>query len=761
MSRPAWIALGSGRVAAAHVGPKAALLDRARAFGLSVPDGVVVPEETLALLGSSGVLSDDGGTVRVIDERGSFERLRLPDLGPRVAVRSAFGEEDREHHSLAGVFESVLRVDAQDPIALARALETVWNSAARIAHGVRRRDVLVMRMVEARQAGVAFTEPEFEDDLVNATDGTAEHLVAGQVAGRRLELPKLRRFERSPPVSDELPAWALRLQDTLRDVRRCFGAARGWDVEWADDGERCHVVQVRAITRRTVRDELFTLANHREILPDLPSHFMSSLIASCAGDLFEYYRRFDRRLPATRPFIEVIAGRPVINLSLLLDMIRSWGLPTRLVTDSIGGEAGPRAPLRLGRVVRAWRPLLGLALSQVGSTRSARRLAARIRRRTSLRAASFGGAIEELRFIYTALVQEMFALTAAMSPPLAILRRLGVVEEHASRAGTITHALHDELGALRAHAAELSPSAREALSRGEVPDDDGFRRRWAAFIAAYGHRGVYESDIARPRHADDPSALLRSLARPAPPRRPLPKRTALGILTWPLWFAARRAMRAREALRHEAMAGFARMRGELLRLARAARAADQLPEVSALWLLDIDEARTLDAGWSIDESAIARRRRERERLARMHLPNVLRRGDEVLAKSVARPEADEIALRGLPLSSGRANGVAWVLSEPALAPPPGFSPERTILVASAIDAGWIATFAHVAAIVVEIGGDLSHGSIVVREAGIPAVTNVQGALGLIRTGDAIDVDARAGVVVVRPASAREAEAGSR
>jgi hypothetical protein len=48
-------------------------------------------------------------------------------------------------------------------------------------------------MVNAQYAGVAFTEREFEDDLVNVTNGTAEQLVAGRITGESLELPKLRR----------------------------------------------------------------------------------------------------------------------------------------------------------------------------------------------------------------------------------------------------------------------------------------------------------------------------------------------------------------------------------------------------------------------------------------------------------------------------------------------------------------------------------------------------------------------------------------
>ena len=109
-------------------------------------------------------------------------------------------------------------------------------------------------------------------------------------------------------------------------------------------------------------------------------------------------------------------------------------------------------------------------------------------------------------------------------------------------------------------------------------------------------------------------------------------------------------------------------------------------------------------------------------------------------------------LRGLPLTVGRVTGSAWVLDEPGTALPAGFDRRTTVLVARSIDAGWITTLESVAAVVVEIGGDLSHGSILVRELGLPAVTNVAGATRRLTTGQEITVDAGAGTV--RPTADR-------
>jgi len=249
--------------------------------------------------------------------------------------------------------------------------------------------------------------------------------VAGADAGASYTLPKLRAWEQ-PTSAGDSPAWARRLQALLRDVRGVFGA-RDWDVEWADDGDRCWLLQVRLVTRPTVHDETFTIANHKEILPELPSPFMTSLIQACASGLFDYYQRFDPELLRQRPLIEVILGRPHLNLSLLHTMLRIWGRPTRLVAASTGGAAGCEYAANPGRRVRKLPVLARLALAQLGAVSSARRARQAMLRRPARAGGTIRAEIEALCWLYTALVREMFSLTAAISGPVALLRRLGLL----------------------------------------------------------------------------------------------------------------------------------------------------------------------------------------------------------------------------------------------------------------------------------------------------------------------------------------------
>jgi pyruvate,water dikinase len=70
-----------------------------------------------------------------------------------------------------------------------------------------------------------------------------------------------------------------------------------------------------------------------------------------------------------------------------------------------------------------------------------------------------------------------------------------------------------------------------------------------------------------------------------------------------------------------------------------------------------------------------------------------------------------------------------------------------ILVAPVTDAGWTPLFINAAGLVIDVGGLLSHGSVVAREYGLPAVVGVTGATRSIETGDRIFLDGSAGVVV--------------
>jgi pyruvate,water dikinase len=71
-----------------------------------------------------------------------------------------------------------------------------------------------------------------------------------------------------------------------------------------------------------------------------------------------------------------------------------------------------------------------------------------------------------------------------------------------------------------------------------------------------------------------------------------------------------------------------------------------------------------------------------------------------------------------------------------------------ILVAPSTDPGWTPLFLTAGGLVMEMGGAMSHGAIVAREYGIPAVVGVAGAIERIRTGQLVTVDGTAGTITL-------------
>jgi len=193
--------------------PGLALLSRCAAAGLRVPAG--------------SVLLDDGAR----PGHEALHGLRRCDL---VTVRPAVGGP----------------VPQDDVDALVTALAAAYGDG---------RDVLILRAVPAVHAGTARLCAPM--DVVDAVEGDADQLLRGLAPElRRLRVPALRRrLQRAHRGGDEwhtpLPPWAMRLSRLLRDVRRVLGRedVRGErEVEWADDGRVCWLLQVSA--GRRLRD---------------------------------------------------------------------------------------------------------------------------------------------------------------------------------------------------------------------------------------------------------------------------------------------------------------------------------------------------------------------------------------------------------------------------------------------------------------------------------------------------------------------------
>ncbi len=297
------------------------------------------------------------------------------------------------------------------------------------------------------------------------------------------------------------------------------------------------------------------------------------------------------------------------------------------------------------------------------------------------------------------------------------------------------------------------------------------QRGMAAFLGRYGQRAVAEIDLGLPRWSDDPAHLFGVLAgylrlaadAVTPDRRFSDGARQAETMVRTLVARARRRGRLRGALvafclsRTRALVGLrempkflmitalARARGLLAGIGAEFAGAGALDNADDVFFLDLDEVKAVATGADLRSVIVDRRARYQRELGRRNVPRVLLSdGTEPEAVADAAKPREPGTLVGTPASAGVLTGVARVILDPVgAAIQPG-----EILVAPSTDPGWTPLFLTAGALVMEMGGANSHGAVVAREYGIPAVVGVPGATREITTGMRVTVDGAAGVVRV-------------
>ncbi|MGY1634611.1 PEP/pyruvate-binding domain-containing protein [Geodermatophilus sp. SYSU D01186] len=293
------------------------------------------------------------------------------------------------------------------------------------------------------------------------------------------------------------------------------------------------------------------------------------------------------------------------------------------------------------------------------------------------------------------------------------------------------------------------------------------------FLDRYGHRAVAEIDVGVPRWAEDPTHVLGVLGNylrlddpDRAPRRVFDRAAAEAeAMVATLTGRARRRGRLRGAAvglaldRARQLAGIrelpkalivlvlARARGELLGIGADLAAGGRLVRAEDVCLLDVGEVAAALDGRDVRDLVAARRADLDREMGRRHVPRVLLSdGTEPEARTGLPPAADG-ALVGTPASAGTVTAAARVVLDPVgahLAP-------GEVLVAPSTDPGWTPLFLTAGALVMEMGGANSHGAVVAREYGIPAVVGLPEATSRFTTGQRLTVDGTRGLVSVAPA----------
>jgi pyruvate,water dikinase len=780
-----------------RVGEKAFTLARLRRLGLPVPDGFV-------LLARDATLD----AARADALRAAYARL-----GGTVAVRSSSTLEDTGGASFAGQYRTVLGVCGEDEVV--RAAGACLDSAAAAAGyaravgaaGAGAMAVLVQRLVEARAAGVAFTaHPQDPSSwLVESHAGRGEAVVSGSVTPDRYRGARDSDTASQGPPDGVLDAHELAAVVGLaRRAEQLLGGPQ--DVEWALDGDRVALLQSRPITTpasdlevRDPRVRRLTRANVGEVLPDAVTPLTWTTVVAFLEHGFQAVTRSVGVRPRDcPPFLVRHRQRVYLNLTLSAEIAaRLPGIRAEDAERLVLGEGGAGARRRtraatLPGLAVAW-SALGLARRLPAEVEAGAELVRRLPTAREIEAASdeaLARMLEAFVEIGRPVATAHIATSSASAARLALLGRLVPVSDApaSARVNRLVAGLDglesaEPATALEALAAEAArrpewlawcqrppDEAAARLRQGDVPSD--LEERLQAFLARFGHRAVSEGELREPAWEDDPRPVLLALQtmldatvspgfgrRAGSEVRRAEEEALMGrlgmarraLVRYAL-AGARRGISDRERTKSLAITLVHHGRRLVRAAARRLAGAGAIASPDDVYFLTLAELVTALGGGPLPHAALERRRRAFVREGAGAVPRDVDLDAPAVEGGPAATSGSTEVLTGIGVSAGVGTGVARVLHgmEGARLEP------GEVLVAAVLDAAYAPLLAVAAGALAEVGGLLSHGSVVARELGVPCVVDVTGATEIIATGDRVAVDGDAGRVTRLP---REGAAG--
>jgi rifampicin phosphotransferase len=294
-----------------------------------------------------------------------------------------------------------------------------------------------------------------------------------------------------------------------------------------------------------------------------------------------------------------------------------------------------------------------------------------------------------------------------------------------------------------------------------------------AWLDEYGMRCVGEIDITRPRFRERPSTLLPMLRgniknfEPGAGKRrfeqglkeatekereilerlqALPDGKQKAGEAKRMIDRVRTFMGYREYPKYGMISRYFVYKQALLQEAERLVQAQVLREKEDIFYLTFQELHDVARTSQLDDEHIRQRKNAFKSYQTLSPPRVLTSDGEIIAGAYRRDDLPAGALIGLPVSAGIIEGRARVILDVAEA----HLEAGDILVTAYTDPSWTPVFVSIKGLVTEVGGLMTHGAVIAREYGLPAVVGVEHATRLIRDGQRIRVHGTDGYVEILP-----------
>jgi pyruvate,water dikinase len=621
-------------------------------------------------------------------------------------------------------------------------------------------------------------------------------LVQCQVAQKRIMTVRTEAGTGEQPVPGALqkkPALSAEQAGTLArlgaQVEELYG--RPMDIEWVLSGERFALVQARPITSLPEAPldwtspnpkALLMRASFAEFVPDPVSPLFATLgvpIAQAAGLALmgEFMGRND---PNTYIFSVV---NDYVYIGMVLDLRMVWdmlvqvlgGVMQKMLKTSQARWTAEQEKYRA--VVEKWQTKEPAAFSPAELLTAAKEIFATTAEYYTV---AQSGPIPSALGSETSFGRFYRALVKRRHDPDESIFLLGL-DNFPLRAEKSLFDLAQGIKTQPGLAAEvLKLPAKEILARlqarpslaAEDPAWDEFRTALDNHLAEFGHT-IYDLDFSRPVPADDPAPLLETIKaylegkgsdpytrqKAAAELReqtaqaislrldPLRRKWFHQLLSW-----AQVCAPMREDCISELGWGYPLLRRMFLEIGRRLSTKGALLVPEDIYWLELQELELLITALEADQAVssyaeqVEHRKAAWQRAFNSTPPQVLPE-KSLAARLMVHENRGGSSLKGIGASGGSVTAAACVLREPR-----DFGRMRPgeVIVAVTTTPAWTPLFALASAVVTEIGGPLSHSSIVAREYGIPAVLGTGTATRRIHSGQIITVDGTKGRVFLKP-----------
>ncbi|MBF2073414.1 MAG: glycerol-3-phosphate acyltransferase [Synechococcales cyanobacterium C42_A2020_086] len=744
-----------------QVGAKAATLAQLYRWGYPIPPGWVLPP------------GDDPAPL--------LETLDPSPEAPLVVRSSAIGE-DGATASAAGQYESLLDITSRP--ALEQAILRCQASYS-LPHAVRYRQdrglgesgmaVLVQRQVQGVFSGVAFSRDPIARQgdavVVEALPGMASPVVSGRVTPERYCVWITEALDWSSdwrlPESVELPldgngdVPTRLIQQVAYLARHLEARFHGipQDIEWSYDGQQLWLLQARPITTLL---PIWTRKIAAEVIPGYihPLTWSINRPLTCGvwGDLFtlvlgERARGLDFNQTAT-----LHRSAAYFNASLLGDLFRRMGLPPESLEFLTRGAKFSKPPLSatLRNIPGLWRLAQRELWLETDFARDQEQVFQPVLATLSQQSLADLTPEELLSRIHRILDRLQRATYYSILAPLSAALRAAILRVDQS---TLDNSALPEVAAVRA-LQQLANELRPSLpSLDAIPPEPAWAMlttnlegkvilpRFQQFLDDYGYLSEVGTDIAVPTWKEDPhpvqDLLIQFLVQP-----PTPPTSTPAVSTWKQRQAQRRlTLKGRVTEVYSKL--LAELRWSVVALEQRWLQAGILTQPGDIFFLTFAEIQQQIADPDAIRPTLApliAQRRDQLDQDRQITPPLLVYGNAPLTTTLSSVMPNGANnLRGIPASPGQAEGRVLILRQLRAVPD---LDRQTILVVPYTDSGWAPLLARAGGLIAEVGGQLSHGAIVAREYGIPAVMDLHHASDYLRDGQRVRIDGATGLVEV-------------